>query len=189
MKIETKDKYIYITNGDLDIVLSCLGASIVEIKYNDDLLTMTPINYDDLNREDIYYGKTIGPVANRVKDGLIKIDNQNYYLPLNEKGVCNHSGKAGLSNQIFDVDIKEEKVIVIGQKDNPSKIEFLEKESSQDFVLFGDSMEELNASKIPNSKIVLVRTGLETFEAETPNNCIVIDSLNEFFKERNLYGI
>ena len=52
MKIETKDKYIYITNGDLDIVLSCLGASIVEIKYDNDLLTLTPINYDDLNRED-----------------------------------------------------------------------------------------------------------------------------------------
>ena len=111
MNIKSDSKYIYVTKGNLNVVLSCLGAAIVEIKYNDDLLTMTPINYDDLNREDIYYGKTIGPVANRVKDGLIKIDNQNYYLPLNEKGVCNHSGKAGLSNQIFDVDIKEEKVI------------------------------------------------------------------------------
>ena len=69
MKIETKDKYIYITNGDLDIVLSCLGASIVEIKYNDDLLTFTPVKYDDLDREDIYYGKTIGPIANRVNRG------------------------------------------------------------------------------------------------------------------------
>ena len=104
------------------------------------------------------------------------------------------SKRANKQNLMWEIDrlglnIKEEKVIVIGQEDNPSKIEFLEKESSQDFVLFGDSMEELNASKIPNSKIVLVRTGLETFEAETPNNCIVIDSLNEFFKERNLYGI
>lgn len=111
MKIETKDKYIYITNGDLDIVLSCLGASIVEIKYNDDLLTLTPVKYDDLDREDIYYGKTIGPIANRVKDGLVRIDNKEYYLPLNENGISNHSGKNGLSNKIFDVQIDNNKVV------------------------------------------------------------------------------
>ena len=111
MRIENINNFLYVTNGNLKIVLSCLGASIVEIKYDDDLLTMTPINYDDLNREDIYYGKTIGPIANRIKDGLIKIDNKNYYLPLNEKGISNHSGNAGLSNQMFDVSIKEEKVI------------------------------------------------------------------------------
>ena len=113
MIIKSDNKYIYVTNGNLNVVLSCLGAAIVEIKYDDDLLTMTPINYDDLNREDIYYGKTIGPVANRVKDGLIKIDNKIYYLPLNEKGISNHSGKAGLSNQMFDASIDEEKVIFI----------------------------------------------------------------------------
>ena len=112
MKTETKDKYIYITNGDLDIVLSCLGASIVEIKYNDDLLTLTPINYDDLNREDVYYGKTIGPIANRVRDGLVKIENKEYHLPLNENGVCNHSGKDGLSNKVFDVQL-DDKVVFI----------------------------------------------------------------------------
>ena len=111
MRIENINNFLYVTKGNLKIVLSCLGASIVEIKYDDDLLTMIPINYDDLNREDIYYGKTIGPIANRIKDGLIKIDNNNYYLPLNEKGISNHSGKAGLSNQMFDVSIKEEKVI------------------------------------------------------------------------------
>ena len=111
MRIENINNFLYVTKSNLKIVLSCLGASIVEIKYDDDLLTMTPINYNDLNREDIYYGKTIGPIANRIKDGLIKIDNKNYYLPLNEKGISNHSGKAGLSNQMFDVSIKEEKVI------------------------------------------------------------------------------
>ena len=113
MRIENINNFLYVTNGNLKIVLSCLGASIVEIKYDDDLLTMTPINYNDLNREDIYYGKTIGPIANRIKDGLVKIDNNTYYLPLNEIGVSNHSGKDGLSNQIFDVSIEKEKVIFI----------------------------------------------------------------------------
>lgn len=113
MKAIIKDKYIEVTSGNLKVVLSCLGAAIVEIKYNDDLVTMTPINYDDLNREDIYYGKTIGPIANRIKDGLVVIDDKKYYLPLNEKDVCNHSGKVGLSNQIFDVSVEDEKAIFI----------------------------------------------------------------------------
>ena len=112
MKIEAKDKYIYVTNGNLKVVLSCLGASIVEIKYDDDLLTLTPINYEDLNREDIYYGKTIGPIANRVKDGLVKIGNKEYRLSLNENGVCNHSGKDGLSNKVFDVQLNDKVVFI-----------------------------------------------------------------------------
>ena len=117
MTIESKGQYIYINNSNLKVVLSCLGAAIVEIKYDNDLMSMTPVNYDDLNREDIYYGKTIGPIANRIKDGQVVIDNKNYYLPLNEKGVCNHSGKVGLSNQVFNVSIDNERVI-FNYKDN-----------------------------------------------------------------------
>ena len=117
MRTNIKGRFVEVSNGNLKVVLSCLGAAIVEIKYDDDLMTMTPINYDDLSREDIYYGKTIGPIANRIKDGLVTIDNKNYYLPLNEKGVCNHSGKIGLSNQLFDVSIEEGRVIFIC-KDN-----------------------------------------------------------------------
>lgn len=113
MRTVIKDKFIEIESGNLKVILSCLGASIVEIKYDDDLMTLTPINYEDLNREDIYYGKTIGPIANRIKDGLVVIDNKNYYLPLNEKGVCNHSGKVGLSNQLFSVSVEDGRVIFI----------------------------------------------------------------------------
>ena len=113
MNILLKDKYVEVTSGNLKVVLSYLGASIVEIRFDDDLMTLTPVNYDDLNREDIYYGKTIGPIANRIKDGLVVIDDKKYYLPLNEKGVCNHSGKIGLSNQMFDISIEDEKVIFV----------------------------------------------------------------------------
>ena len=113
METSVNGKFINVTCGNLTVVLSCLGAAIVEIKYDNDLMTMTPVNYDDLNREDIYYGKTIGPIANRIKDGLVVIDNKKYYLPLNEKDVCNHSGKVGLSNQIFDVSVENGRVIFI----------------------------------------------------------------------------
>ena len=113
MNILVKGKFIEVTSGNLSVVLSCVGAGIVEIKYDDDLMTLTPVNYDDLDREDIYYGKTIGPIANRIKNGLVVIDGKEYYLPLNEKGICNHSGKVGLSNQLFDVSIEGGCVVFI----------------------------------------------------------------------------
>lgn len=111
MYVEEKNCLVYISKDNLKVVLSCLGASIVEICFDDDLLTLTPVNYEDLNREDIYYGKTIGPIANRVQDGLIKIENKSFYLPLNEKGVSNHSGNIGLSNKMFNYTIKDNKII------------------------------------------------------------------------------
>lgn len=105
-------RLIELTNeSGLKVVLSSLGASIVEIYLNDVLLTMSPVDINDLNREDVYYGKTIGPIANRVKDGLVVINNKSYYLPLNEKGVSNHSGSDGLSSKIFDYKKEDNKVI------------------------------------------------------------------------------
>ena len=111
MKIVRKDRYILVTNNDFKVALSMLGASIVSIYIGDDILTMTPINLEELNRKDIYYGKTIGPITNRVKDGLIKIDNKEYQLPLNEEGVSNHSGILGLSNKLFVSNIQDNRVI------------------------------------------------------------------------------
>ena len=111
MNIVKNGLYIEITNNDFKVTLSMLGASIVSIYIGEDILTMTPINLEELNRKDIYYGKTIGPITNRVKDGLIKIDNKEYHLPLNEVGLSNHSGDIGLSNQLFNADIDINKVI------------------------------------------------------------------------------
>ena len=51
MELKRKDKYIIYKNNDFKVVLSPLGASIVEISINDDVLTLTPINYEDLNSE------------------------------------------------------------------------------------------------------------------------------------------
>ena len=94
-------RYIVLQRGNLKVILSSLGASIVSISFNDELMTLVPLNLEDLKRNDIYYGKTIGPISNRIKDGLINIDNKEYHLPLNEEGISNHSGLLGLSNKLF----------------------------------------------------------------------------------------
>lgn len=103
--------FIELSNGsNLRVILSTLGASIVEIYFNNDLLTMSAVNKDDLERKDVYYGKTIGPICNRIEDGLLVINSNEYHLPLNEKKACNHSGTNGLSNKIFNYRYNEDSV-------------------------------------------------------------------------------
>ena len=104
-------RLITLTNGHLKVTFSSLGASIVSIYFDDTLMNMVPINLEELKRSDIYYGKTIGPITNRVKDGLIKIGNKEYQLPCNEPGVSNHSGLLGLSNKLFVSKVLDNRVI------------------------------------------------------------------------------
>ena len=86
----------------LRIVLSPLGASIYKIYLDDVLLTMSPEKEEDFLKENLYYGRTIGIISNRVKDGLVKINDREYHLFCNEPGVALHGGKQGLSNKVFD---------------------------------------------------------------------------------------
>ena len=114
MIIKKTGKYIKTDNENgFKTVLSQLGASIVEISLDGVVLTMTPVNNNDLNRKDIYCGKTIGPIANRIKDGKITVNEKEYSFPLNENGVCNHSGDRGLSNQMFDVSTSKNAVTFV----------------------------------------------------------------------------
>ena len=118
-------RYITLTKGNLKVTFSSLGAAIVSIYFDDELMTMTPLSAIDFKRKDIYYGKTIGPVVNRIKDGLIKIDNKDYRFPLNEEGVCNHSGNIGLSNILFVSSVSGDRVVfTYQQKINDIRISY-----------------------------------------------------------------
>ena len=109
-------RLITLSNSHLKVVFSSLGASVVSIYFDDELMSMTPINLEDLKRRDVYYGKTIGPIVNRIKDGLIKINNKVYRFPLNEVGVCNHSAAYGLSNTLFVSSISGDRVVFTHQQ-------------------------------------------------------------------------
>ena len=106
VKLENKVITITLDNGcGLVVILTNVGASIVSIKFNDELLTLTPEKITDFLNPNIYYGKTIGPFVNRMKDSSITIDNVDYPLDANEFPNSLHSGKFGLSNQRFKYDI------------------------------------------------------------------------------------
>ena len=86
------------------VTLSNLGASIFEIKNKDDLLTLTPKKNKDFFRGDFYAGKTIGPLANRVKDSVLDFGTFKRRLRANEGYNLLHSGYLGLSNKLFEFD-------------------------------------------------------------------------------------
>ena len=93
----------------LKATLTNIGASIVSITFNNQLMTLTPKKMTDFVKPNIYYGKTVGPFPGRVKDGLIDIKGTQYQLDQNEGNNCLHSGKYGLSNQIFKYDVIKQK--------------------------------------------------------------------------------
>ncbi len=107
-EISKVDKMTFIkiikSNG-FKVTLCDLGASVYEIIHDNTLMTLTPKYPKDFMNVNVYNGKTIGRVTNRIKDAKIKVNNQTYYLDKNENSNTLHSGRAGFSNKYFDYDI------------------------------------------------------------------------------------
>ena len=100
--VENKIPMIEVTNAlGLRVVFCKIGASIYAIYLNNELMTLTPKTFVDFANKDIYYGKTIGGIANRVKNGQVDINGQEYQLLLNEGENALHGGVNGLSRCIF----------------------------------------------------------------------------------------
>ena len=95
----------------LKVTFTTLGAAIYSIYFNDEIMTLTPVNSIDFLKESCYYGKTIGPVCGRIKNGLLNIDNNEYHYPINEGKNTLHSGINPLSQQIFQYEIKDNQII------------------------------------------------------------------------------
>ncbi|MGM9874056.1 MAG: hypothetical protein ACI31G_03980 [Bacilli bacterium] len=102
--------YIHVSNNkNLNVTLTTFGGSIFRIDYLDKTMTLTNKNYKDFYESGNYYGKTIGRIANRIKDGEVIINNKTYQMDKNEGNNCLHSGKDGWSHKIFDISIIETK--------------------------------------------------------------------------------
>lgn len=104
---------IGIDNGSIKVELLNYGASIYSIKTKDYLGNFEDVvlqyeSLDDYLNNNIYLNATIGPIAGRVKDAYININNKEYLLDKNsDNSHCLHSGSLALSYKFFDFEVNE----------------------------------------------------------------------------------
>lgn len=113
----TRDGLSFITvrnRNFFEVTFCSLGASVYDILYHFDHMSLTTKNTKDYLKTNLYYGKTIGRVAGRIKQGRIDINNRTYYLAINEDVNVLHGGYFGLSAQTFIPEIKQDdgKVVI-----------------------------------------------------------------------------
>lgn len=103
MNIETLNgkhhvEFITISNDvGLEVTLSNFGASIYQLKMDLEEMTLTPKEFETFYHNNKYYGLTIGRIAGRVPNGLLKVNEQIYQLEQNDGQDCLHGGFIGLS--------------------------------------------------------------------------------------------
>ena len=96
----------------LEITFCSLGASIYSIKYRNHYVTYHEEDYDKFFNSLKFSGKTLGRVAGRIKDAVIKVNNKYYHLEKNEKNNTLHGGKHSLSFKDFEVSLSENEELI-----------------------------------------------------------------------------
>ena len=76
----------------LELTLCSFGASVYKIEYKGKVMSLSPVSHDQFYSSGIKFGKTVGPIAGRVKGGKILIGGEEVTLPHNEGNNTNHSG-------------------------------------------------------------------------------------------------
>ena len=97
-KTPTYDLLNLTLDDGLQVGLVDVGAGLAYVKMGEDYLTR-PIPTGILLR--CYDGKTIGPIANRIKGDTFEFNGQRYHLPANEKGNILHSSSLALNGRRF----------------------------------------------------------------------------------------
>ena len=86
----------------LKVYFSCYGASIYAIFFDGKIMTLTPKTSKGFARSDIYFGKTIGAIAGRVKDGKVEINGKTYQMFTNDGKNTLHGGDFCVSKFLFN---------------------------------------------------------------------------------------
>ncbi len=105
-------KFITLVNkNNFKVTLCDFGAAIYSISYlhedNEEFLSLTPKSLKDFMYSSQYYGKAIGPVAGRIKEGRFTIEDKEYQIELNSKGCTLHSGTEGFSFKKFKTKVNK----------------------------------------------------------------------------------
>ncbi len=111
IKIEG-DKAYLLKNENLEVVVTSLGAGIYSLKYRDKEMVVTPLRYQDYLSSDAYFGKSVGRIAGRIKDGRLVYEGKEYSLSCNEGSNSLHGGEKAFSFRYFEGKIDGNKLIM-----------------------------------------------------------------------------
>lgn len=107
---EENTKLLSLTNAvGLSLTLSSFGAGIYEIRYDGQPMTIAEKDVALYLRSGGYFGKTVGRLAGRVKNGILLYRGKTYQLGINDGKNSLHGGPGGLSFQLFKEAVMEEK--------------------------------------------------------------------------------
>ncbi len=104
-------KFIRVENlNGFTVTLCERGASIYEVVYKGERMSYGPVNERlFVSHPSGHYGKTVGPIAGRVKEGKLVFGGHTYQLEKNDHGknTC-HSASLDWAKKDFDFKIEEE---------------------------------------------------------------------------------
>lgn len=97
---------------DFIVTLCSFGASIYDIQTKDitgniNSITPHPADFDDFLSSRKFYGKTLGRIAGRIKNGRLVVYEKRYQLRQNENNNTLHGGPDSLSFRNFSTKIEE----------------------------------------------------------------------------------
>ena len=91
----------------LELTLCSFGASVYKIEYKGKVMSLSPVSHDQFYSSGIKFGKTVGPIAGRIKGGKILIGGEEVTLPHNEGNNTNHSGGHAIDEELFAWELME----------------------------------------------------------------------------------
>ena len=101
-----------LNSNSISISVINWGATLISVQTPNrsgtcEEITLGFDNFNDYESYSLFFGSTVGRVANRIKEGRFKIGNRVFNLERNDSGVNHlHGGKQGFNNRIWDLDVK-----------------------------------------------------------------------------------
>lgn len=99
--------FFTIKGKDLEITFCDIAASVYSIKYKGQYITYHPKDYKTFLTPGYWYGKTLGRITGRIKDGKLNVKDKIYQVEINETGGEGnknnsiHGGFNGLTTRPF----------------------------------------------------------------------------------------
>lgn len=92
----------------LECEVSNYGGKILRLMVPNDKGEMKDIvlgfkTMEEWQTKETYFNAMIGRVANRIKDGKFTIDGEEYHVPINNDGNCNHGGLSGFNEKVWEI--------------------------------------------------------------------------------------